>query len=93
MIANPTLDVDDTFVAFLRNTKEFADRVDWDALARLDPSAQRSYSTLWEEGILTGTDLAEAIATFHGMERIRVDAVTGQRSIKKGLSRRFLREA
>ncbi|MEJ8574476.1 GspE/PulE family protein [Microbaculum marinum] len=93
MIANPALDVDDTFVAFLRNSREFSDRVDWDALARLDPAARQSYATLWEEGILTGTDLADAIAAFHGLERVRVDAVTGRPAVKKGLSRRYLRDA
>ena len=93
MIANPSIDVDDTFVAFLRNSKEFSERVDWDALSRMDPAARRSYAALWEAGILTGTDLAEAVSEFHGLPRIRIDSVTGKAQIKKGLSRRFLRDA
>jgi len=93
MIADPILDVDDTFVAFLRNSKEFSDRVDWDALGGLSAPARRSCPALWEAGILTGADLAEATAAFHGLPRIKIEAVTGQPPIRKGLSRRFLREA
>lgn len=93
MIANEVLDVDETFVAFLRNAKEFSDRVDWDALGRLNGSDKAIYVRLWEAGILTGTDLADAVAAFHSLPRARIEAVTGQPRLTKGLSRRFLRDA
>jgi len=93
MITNDALDVDETFAGFLRSAPEFADRVDWDALSRLEPSERGSYSQLWESGILTGTDLADAISAFHGIPRAPIESITGQPKMMKGLSRRYLREA
>jgi general secretion pathway protein E len=93
MIANLALDVDEAFLSFLNTTQEFSDRVDWDALSRMDPASRRSYFRLWEAGILTGTDLAAAIASYHGLPRTRIDAVNGKGQLTKGLSRRFLRDA
>ncbi len=93
MIANEALDVDGTFAAFLRNAKEFSDRVDWAALSKLELQETATYGKLWETGILTGTDLADAISAFHGLPRTRTESISGQPRIMKGLSRRFLRDA
>ena len=93
MIANEVLRVDETFSAFLKNAQEFSDRVDWDALSKLEPVDRGTYGSLWEAGILTGTDLADAISSFHGLPRARVEAISGQPRMMKGLSRRFLRDA
>lgn len=93
MIANPSIDVDDAFVSFLRKSEEFADRVDYDALAALPPGRQASYAALWEAGVMTGTDLADAIARYHGLRRVRIDAIGTQNGATRGLSRRFLRDA
>ncbi|WP_436636906.1 GspE/PulE family protein [Microbaculum sp. FT89] len=93
MIANEVLDVDGTFTAFLKNAQEFSERVDWAALSKLDASERGSYAQLWEAGILTGTDLADAISAFHGLPRGRTESVTGKQHGMKGLSRRFLRDA
>jgi general secretion pathway protein E len=93
MIAKPSLDVDDAFLSYLRKSEEFAERVDYDALDAVPPEERGAYAALWEAGVMTGTDLADAVARFHGLPRVRIDAIGSQSGATRGLSRRFMRDA
>ena len=92
MLASNTAAPDGAFVAFLRESA-FADRVDWEAVARNAHLGEESYSELWEAGILSGGELADAIALFHNLPRVKAEQIQYRADLFEGLSRRFLRDA
>ena len=93
MLASNTAAPDGAFVAFLRGSPLFADRVDWNAVARNPPVGEESYADLWEAGILSGGELADAIALFHNLPRAKPDQIQYRAELMEGLSRRFLRDS
>ncbi len=56
-----------------------------------DPPA--SYSGIWETGVLSGDQLAKAIAEFHGLGRAAIDQIEFRPELTEDLSPRFLRTA
>ncbi|EJL51034.1 type II secretory pathway, ATPase PulE/Tfp pilus assembly pathway, ATPase PilB [Rhizobium sp. CF122] len=63
------------------------------SLERMLKDPPSSYSGLWETGILSGDQLAKAIAEFHGLARAAVDQIEFRPEFTEDLSPRFLRAA
>ncbi len=81
------------FVAFLMESETAKDRVDWAALNRNLSSGRNGYADLWEAGVLSGGELADAVAAFHDLPRAQPDQIEYRADLFDGLSRRFLRDS
>jgi general secretion pathway protein E len=93
MLSTNTSGPNGAFVAFLKESAPVKDRVDWPALDRDIAGRRDAYHDLWQGGILTGGELADAVALFHNLPRAKADQIQYQAELFKGLSRRFLRES
>jgi general secretion pathway protein E len=93
MLSTNTSGPNGAFVAFLKESAPVRDRVDWPALDRDVAGRRDAYHDLWQGGILTGGELADAVALFHNLPRAKADQIQYQAELFKGLSRRFLRES
>ncbi|MBB3318056.1 MULTISPECIES: GspE/PulE family protein [unclassified Rhizobium] len=67
-----------------------SERVSLERMLKAPPS---SYSQIWETGVLSGDQLAEAIGEFHGLGRAAVDQIEFRPELTADLSPRFLRAA
>ncbi|HWT32084.1 MAG TPA: ATPase, T2SS/T4P/T4SS family, partial [Propylenella sp.] len=93
MLASNTSGPNGAFVAFLRETTPASERIDWLALDRDIANGRDDYHDLWQGGLLSGGELADAVAQFHNLQRARADQIQYHPVLFKGLSRRFLRES
>jgi len=93
MLGSYTAGPNGAFLAYLRDGAPERDRVDWMAVDRSIAAGRDHYHELWESGALSGGELADAIAIFHNLPRVRAEQIHFQPELFKGLSRRFLREA
>jgi general secretion pathway protein E len=93
MLASNISGPNGAFVAFLRESMPAKERVDWLAIDRDVANGRDDYHDLWQGGILSGSELADAVASFHNLPRARADRIHYDAELFKGLSRRFLRES
>jgi len=93
MLGSYTSGPNGAFLAYLRDGAPERDRVDWMAVDRSIAAGRDHYHELWETGALSGGELADAIAIFHNLPRVRAEEVHFRPELFNGLSRRFLREA
>ena len=69
MLSSNTSGPNGAFVAFLKESAPVKDRVDWPALDRDIAGRRDAYHDLWQGGILSGGELADAVALFHNLPR------------------------
>lgn len=81
------------FVRYLTASDERIGPSERLSLERMLKDPPASYSGLWESGVLSGDQLAAAIAEFHGLGRAAVDRVEFRHELTEDLSPRFLRAA
>ena len=93
MLGSYTAAPNGAFLAYLRESANVKDRVDWMAVDRTIASGRDHYHDLWETGALPAGDLADAIADFHNLARIRAENIGYRPELFSGLSWRFLRDA
>jgi len=93
MLGSYTAAPNGAFLAYLRESASVKDRVDWMAVDRTIASGRDHYHDLWETGALPGGDLADAIADFHNLARVRAESIGYRPELFSGLSWRFLRDA
>jgi general secretion pathway protein E len=93
MLASNTSAPYGPFVAFLMESAAAKDRVDWAALNRNMSNGRSDYHDLWEAGVLSAGDLADAVAAYHGLPRAQTERIQYRPELFDGLSRRFLRDA
>jgi general secretion pathway protein E len=93
MLASNTSGPNGAFIGFLKESEPARSQLDWVALDRNISSQRQQYFDLWEGGVMTGGDLADAIARFHNLPRVQADQIHHRSELFDGLSRRFLREA
>ncbi len=93
MLGSYTSGPNGAFLAYLRESAPVKDRVDWLAVDRSIAAGRDHYHDLWETGALPGGELADAIAIFHNLPRVRAEQIHYRSDLFRGLSRRFLREA
>jgi len=91
LASNTTLEAA-PFIGFLQEHEPTRGQIDWPALTRNLAGGRQGYFDLWEGGVLSGGELAEAIAHFHGLPRVQADRIRPDPGLMEGLSRRFLRE-
>ena len=93
MLGSYTSGPNGAFLAHLRESAPMKDRVDWMAVDRCIAAGRDHYHDLWESGALPSGELADAIAAFHNLPRIRAEDIEFKPELFNGLSWRFLREA
>jgi general secretion pathway protein E len=93
MLASNTTAPNGAFVAFLKESPEAKGRIDLVALDRNISAGRDAYFDLWEAGVLSGAELADAIASFHNLERVQAEEIHHRPEMLAGLSRRFLRDS
>ncbi len=93
MLGSYTSGPNGAFLSYLRDTAPEKDRIDWLAVDRSIAAGRDHYHDLWESGALSGGELADAIAIFHNLRRVRAEQIHYHPDLFSGLSRRFLREA
>jgi general secretion pathway protein E len=93
MLASNISGPNGAFVSFLREAELTRDHVDWSALNRSISAGRDHYIDLWEAGVLSGSELANAVARFHNVPRAQTDQIQFRPDLFEGLSRRFLRES
>ena len=93
MLGSYTSGPNGAFLAHLRESAPLKDRVDWMAVDRSIAAGHDHYHDLWESGALPSGELADAIAAFHNLPRVRAEDIEFKPELFNGLSWRFLREA
>ena len=93
MLGSYTAGPHGAFLAFLKDSERVRELVDWPAVDRTIAAGRDHYHDLWEAGVLSGADLADAIAGFHNLPRVGADHIQYRPELFDGLSRRFLRDA
>jgi hypothetical protein len=93
MLASNTSGPNGAFISFLKESEPARSQLDWLALARAVSGQRQQYFDLWEGGVMSGADLADAIARYHDLPRVQSDQIHHRAGLFDGLSRRFLREA
>jgi len=73
MLGSYTSGPNGAFLAYLRDGAPERDRVDWMAVDRSIAAGRDHYHELWETGALSGGELADAIAIFHNLPRVRAE--------------------
>ena len=75
MLGSYTSGPNGAFLAYLRGSAPMKDRVDWMAVDRSIAAGRDHYHDLWETGALPGAELADAIAAFHNLPRVRAEEI------------------
>src|SRR5689334_12856526 len=93
MLASNTSGPNGAFISFLKEAEPTKDLLDWSALNRSISGGRDHYIDLWEAGVLSGGELANAVARFHNIPRAQAEQIQFRPDLFDGLSRRFLRES
>lgn len=81
------------FLAFIEQDPVFRMLVDQPALERSKRQARTEYADIVAAGVLPASTLADAIAQFHGLERLADAELSGHTDLLDRFSVRFLRRA